>query len=387
MKTKIIITIVISLFLFSCGSSNRQFKKGNFDNAIAISVKKLRKDPSKADEISILQKSYINANTKDNERIKFLKLEGKPDVWEEIFNLYNNLKSRQSIVKTVLPLKINDKVVSFNIVDYDNEILDAKKKAAEYFYVHATKLLNNNNIYDAREAYEEFLHVKDYYSTYKDVDKMIELSKEKGTVKTFIETANKTHFRLPQQFVNDLAPKDLTQINSKWVQYYRDNNFVFNYKVTVSLNSVMVSPELLKEEIFKETKTIRDGWKYKLDSHGNVMKDSLGNDIKEPKYIDIFCNVIKTIQRREISLFSEITYKNLSDNRIIKNIPIKTDWFIENSFAIANGDLRAVSKSTEELLNRKPILMPNDIDMIFNATDILRNVVRTELINNKYVIK
>lgn len=387
MKLKIIIPIIVTILFISCSSSSHFFKKGNYDKAISIAVKKIRKEPTNEKEINVLVKSYRNANNQDNERIKYLKLEGRPDVWEEIYNLYSKLKSRQSIIQTVLPLKLNGKQVNFEHIDYDKDIISAKKKAAEYLYVHAKKLLDNNNVFDARIAYDEFIHIKDYYATYKDVDNMISLAKEKGTSKVYIESINHTHFKLPKDFVKEIIPKNLTPLSSKWVEYYTNRNLEYNYKVTSVLKSVMVSPELLKEERFEETKTIRDGWQYVLDNNGNVMKDSLGNDIKETKYTKISCMVVKTIQRREITLFSEIIYKDLYDNRIIKNIPIKTDWFIENAFTIANGDLRALSRENKELLDHKPILMPTDIEMIFNAGDIYRNVVKDELMKNKNVIK
>ncbi len=387
MKTRIIIFLISVIFLISCSSSSRLYKKGYYNKAISVAVKKIRKDPTNEKEITILVKSYRNANNRDNEKIKYLKLEGKPDVWEEIYNLYSSLKSRQSIVNTVMPLKLNGKAVSFEHIDYDQDIISAKKKAAEYLYVHAKKLLNNNNVFDARTAYNEFIHLKDYYSTYKDVDNLIKLARENGISRVFIESINRTHFKLPKEFVKNLIPKNLTPLSSKWVEYYTNKNSNYDYKVTSILKRVSVSPELLKEERYEESKTIRDGWQYVLDSHGNVMKDSLGNDIKETKYTKITCFEVKTTQRREISLFSEIIYKNLRSKRIIKNIPIKTDWFIENTFAVANGDLRALSRKTKELLNHKPILMPTDIDMIFNAGDVLREVVKNELVKNKRIIR
>jgi len=387
MKTRIIVFLISAIFLISCSSSSRLYKKGNYDKAISVAVKKIRKDPTNEKEIDILVKSYRNANNRDSERIKYLKLEGRPDVWEEIYNLYSRLKSRQSIVNTVMPLKLNGKPINFEHTDYDQDIISAKKKAAEYLYVHAKKLLDNNNVFDARAAYDEFIHLKDYYSTYKDVDNMIRLAREKGTSKVFIESINRTHFKLPKEFVKNIIPKNLTPLSSKWVEYYSNSDLNYNYKVTSVLKRVSVSPELLKEERYEESKTIRDGWQYVLDNNGNVMKDSLGNDIKETKYTKITCFVVKTTQRREISLFSEIIYKSLDNNRIIKNIPIKTDWFIENEFAVANGDLRALTRNTKELLNRKPILMPTDIDMIFNAGDVLREVVKSELVKNKRTIK
>jgi len=387
MKTNIIISVIALFFLWSCSSSSKQFKKGNYDKAISIATKKLRGDPSKEKEINILLRAYKNANSRDNDRISLLKKGGQPEVWEEIYNLYNRLKARQSMVESAMPLKLNNVPVNIPHLEYDDEIVHAKKRAAEYLYVHATKLYESNNIYQIRSAYEEFIQVKRFYHNYKNVDEMIIAAKNKGTSNVYVKSENHTHFKLPNQFVDDIVPKNLTPLSSKWVEYYRTEQDNYDYLVSINLVRVKIAPELLKEELFTEKKTIRDGWEYQLDRNGNVMKDTLGNDIKNPKYTDIFCAVSKTKQRRDIKLFAEIIYKDLIKNRIVKNIPITTDWFIENIYATANGDFRALSPENKKLLKNKPIRMPNDIEMIMSVSDILKKAVKNEMQRNKRVIK
>lgn len=387
MKINLIISVLAVFFLWSCSSSSKQFKKGHYDKAISIATKKLRGDPSIEKEINILLKASKNANQIDKERISFLKLEGRPEVWEEVYNLYNRLKSRQSIVESAMPLMLNGSRVNIKHIDYDLDIVTAKKKAAEYLYVHATKLYESNDISQIRRAYEEFKQVKWFYEGYKDVDQMIIAARQKGTSNVFVQSKNHTRFKLPRKFIDEIVPKNLSPLSSKWIEYYRTEQSIYDYTVTINLNSVKLSPELLKEETFTEKKTIRDGWEYKLDHNGNVMKDTLGNDIKLEKYTDIYCRVNKTIQRRDVNLFAEIVYKSLIKNRVIKNIPLRTNWFIENVYATANGDFRALSPENKKLLQNKPIRMPNDIELIVNASGVLKEAVTNELRRNKHVIK
>ena len=66
----------MTLLLSGCGSSKKQLQKGNYDAAIDKAVKQLRKDPDDAKQIEILTQSYKVANDQDNERIRFLKMEG-----------------------------------------------------------------------------------------------------------------------------------------------------------------------------------------------------------------------------------------------------------------------------------------------------------------------
>ena len=132
---KILTLLVIAVILYSCGSSKKFYQRGQYDMAISKAVKKLRKKPNKEKEILILEQAYTKANNKDNERINFLKLEGNPEMWGELFSRYSKMKNRQSLVRDVLPLEVpsTGRMVQFSMVNYDEEIINAKKKAAEYY--------------------------------------------------------------------------------------------------------------------------------------------------------------------------------------------------------------------------------------------------------------
>jgi len=77
--------------LAGCGSSKKQLEKGNYDAAIQKAVKDLRKDPKDTKQIDILNQAYKIANEQDNERVRMLKMEGKPNSWDEIYLVYKAL--------------------------------------------------------------------------------------------------------------------------------------------------------------------------------------------------------------------------------------------------------------------------------------------------------
>ena len=78
MKRIVPFIFILTILLSGCGSSKKQLQKGNYDAAIDKAVKQLRKDPRDAKQIEILNQSYKIANDQDNERIRFLKMEGRP---------------------------------------------------------------------------------------------------------------------------------------------------------------------------------------------------------------------------------------------------------------------------------------------------------------------
>ncbi len=386
MRKKSIFLLSIILILSSCNRYLNNYKKGNYDKAIEITVKKLRTNPDNNDAADVLVKSYNAANRKDLDRINYLNTEGQPNRWEEIYTLYKKLKHRQELVESVSPIKVSGKKISFDHKDYNKQIVNAKRNAAEYLYVLSKKLISKNDIYAARDAYYKLKHLQHLYPYYKDTDNLIAKARDIGTIKVVVYTSNTTRYKINKKYLNNILPNEIDNLNSEWVSYFYNYSHP-DYNIKINLTNISCSPELIKEDNYVESKKIHDGWEYVLDQNGNVMKDSLGNDIKRPKYKEIKCFVRKTLQRREIRLKVNIVYKNLLNNKLIKTIPVDGFWFIENEFAVANGDLRAASNKTLELTKHKPILMPDDFHMIHEGIKVMQQAVKHKIAENKSLIQ
>ena len=386
---KIALLFVVTGLLFSCTSSKKYIQQGQYDLAIKKSVKKLRRNPTKEKEILNLKKAYDLANDRDNQRINFLKLEGKPDVWDEIFTKYSSMQRRQALVKTVLPLSINGQQVSFKLLDYNQEIISAKKKAAEYFYAHAKKLLERNDKQSARDAYYELKRVKQYYNDYKDVDNLINKALNKGTSYAYLRVDNKSRFKLSQRFVDYLLNIGTARLNQQWVLYDTRKlpNKNYDYIVSIRINKIEVSPQGLKEKHYEQTKEITDGWEYVLDSHGNVMKDSLGNDIKKPKHKIIRCKVIEVHQHKVATIFASVDYIDIRSKQILLSKQATADNVFDYVSATALGDVRALKPETKKIVGRLPAPFPRDIDMINEAEKVLKKTIEQLLYDNRHFLK
>lgn len=383
------ILYILTVFLFmGCVSSKKLYQKGHYDAAIRKTVKKLKGKPDHVKSINILEKSYNTANDNDNGRIKYLKTEGNPQMWNEVFNIYSRLKDRQDLVKTVLPLKDGNRTIDFPRIDYDREIVEAKKNAAEYFYVHAQKLLSSNDRFKARDAYYEFKKVKEYYQNYQDVDKFMEQARIAGISNVLIQFENNTIIKLPKEFGISLLDFNTSVLNSEWVRYTNQNNGGgFSNVVKVNLKTINISPEKLKEKESTYTKKVQDGWEVKLDENNNTVKDSLGNPIKVPRMVTVSCKVLEVLQSKASHLEGTVEYYDNNNNSFITSKPLASDYFFENRAVTANGDYRALDPETEKLVGKTPVPFPNDIDMIMGATEVFKKVMIDLLKDNKYVIK
>jgi hypothetical protein len=364
---------------------------GNYDQAINKSIKKLKRNPTKEKEILVLQDAYKKANDRDKEKIQFLRADGTPDNWDKIFSLYTQMSYRQEKIKPLLPLEIPSKhqPAVFEILNYDQEIINAKQKAAEYLYVHANSLLEKKDKMSARKAYDEFQQVKNYYQNYKEVDDLMQKARAMGSSYVLFKMENKTGVPLPPNFEEELTKISLTELNGNWLLYethaVKDRHY--DYTILVNMKHIEVSPESVKEINTTETKEVKDGFEYVLDANGNVKKDSLGNDIKKPKFKTIKCNVIETYQSKKAMISGTLDYINNNTDQLIKTNPIASENFFEYSSATAIGDLNALKPETKNKLGKKPVPFPGNFDMIFAAGQTLKGMVKDIIWSNKAILQ
>ena len=386
---RIIYLLITIIALSGCGSSKKQLAKGNYDAAIEKSVKKLMKNPDSEDDILVLEKSYQIANEQDLERIRFLKMDGNPNTWEEILNHYLRLKNRQTSVRTVIPLKLGNRTINYDYVDYDSEIIEAKHKAAEYFFAHGQKLLESNTKDANRQAFYEFSKVKQYWGDYENIDQLLAETRYNGMSRVLVAVENKTHFKLSKEFEEDLLAINHQNLNSDWVEYHTrhlDDNIEYDYLVYINLKNIAVSPESISDNDRIIKREVEDGFEYVLDKNGNVMKDTLGNDIKLMRYKTLTCTVIESLQQKAVRIDGDVEIFQMNPQNMLKKDPIGAETVFEHLSARAIGDLGALDAQTLELVEVEQLPFPHDFDMILQCSETLKLAIRDILRRNRRYI-
>jgi hypothetical protein len=300
------------------------------------------------------------------------------------------MKNRQDQVKPLLPLYIKkeNREAVFEFSNYDDDIVNSKKNAAEYSYNIALNLLKSGNKSDARKAYYEFLKTKELFSNFKDVDAQIQNARNAGISYALFKMKNETGVPLPPNFEEDLCKISLTDLESEWIHFHtaKQTNYTYDYTILVNMKNINVSPESVKEINYTETKTVPDGFEYLLDNRGNVKKDSAGNDIKIPKTKIISCGVQEVYQSKKAMIAGTLDFINNGNNQLLKTDPIASENFFEYASAIAIGDLNALKPETKAKIGRKPVPFPNNFDMIFQSGQTLKGMVKNIIVCNKNVL-
>jgi hypothetical protein len=379
------------LLLAGCSSQKKLLQRGDYDALIQKCIKSLIKDKSHEDDAIMLDKAYNLANERDLDRIKYLKTENNPESYDEIYSLYGALKNRQATVRKVLPLKIEGRTVQYPFVDYDKYMAEAKRKAADYYYDNATRLMKLNTKESYRQAYYDFNHAKDYMgSAYPNINNQILEARNLGISRVLVSVVNNTMVKFPEAFLNDIVTIDPREIGNDWIEFHLqelDRKVQYDYYVDLVLQFIEISPDIASDKDYVEKKTIEDGFTYVLDPKGNVMKDTAGNDIKVKKYKDITCTVIETLQQKECTIKGSLDMTSAIRKQLIKKEPVAATSHFEHLSARAIGDINALKPETQKLVQVKRIPFPDDFSMINDCKETLRHAVHDALRANLSLIQ
>jgi len=376
--------LFISLF-YGCASSKKLLEKGEYDKAIAKSAKALKKDPNDSKQMNILQEAYSQANMFDNEQIGFLKKENRGDNWFKIYIIYSRLKKREDIIRSLPPQDRNQ----FTLVNYDNQIIHSKKQAVSNFYQQGLALLNKGGKQNARVAYQDFIKVHNIYPNYKNINHLIDESHFHGINNILFRIKNNSNVILPENFNSELEKISLKGLNTMWLNYdtYDDTTISYDYYIVLNINHIKVSPETVNNKIYVDKKKIQDGMKYVLDANGNVKRDSAGNDIKVPNWIIAKAKVKETIQHKAAKIGGTIDYVDLYSNQLIKSEPVSIKSIFNHYSAVFQGNKKALSKSSREIIGGHPVKFPSDKRMLLDAAQLLKDQSKTIIYRNRKLLE
>lgn len=373
-----------------CGSSKKQMQTGNYQAAIDKAVRELRRNPDNREEAEILQRAYTIANEQDNERIRLLKLENKAASYDEIYLTYKRMHDRQALVRTVTPLNSGGRTIDFPYVDYMAEMVTAKQKAADFYYANGVEIMKNQTKDSYRQAFYQFIRAKEYVGDYPNIDQLIAEAKYLGISRALVSVENKSIINFPPEFVNDLLALDLPSLNSEWVEYHTevlDPNTTYDYMVYVNIKNVAVSPDQSAQRDTLIKRDVEDGFNYVLDKNGNVMKDSLGNDIKVKKYKTLQCALIETIQTKACRIDGDVEIVQINPSRVVKRDPIGAEAGFQHVSSRAIGDVNALNAEQLQRTKVGAAPFPSDIEMVFRCSETLKMAIRGIMQSNRrYII-
>lgn len=373
--------LISSLLLISFGCSpikkiNNNVVSGEFDKAINKTISELKKIKNKKKKIQyelILKDIYNKAVVNSKDKISRFKKDGNPEFFDDIYFEYDKLIKRQNKLKNLSSERLN-----FNFENYDSELINFRYKTSDYFLKISNSFISNNNKFDYRKAYNYLTVIESINPNYLDTRSLIKLCLVKGKDYILLNVLNESKSVLFEDLEKDILNIKGYDLNSTWKSFFTKNDSfegTYDFYIDLAFKSFIISPErLVQKEGFSE-KNIVDGLTYKLDDEGNVMKDSLGNDIKVDKLIKISVKSIESIQSKSAKVLAEIRFIDKKKN-IIEKFPLESEFWFRNRFLEYDGDKRVLTKEQIKLSKNRFMPFPPDEVLIFNNSENIKRKMK-----------
>ena len=373
--------LISSLLLISFGCSpikkiNNNVVSGEFDKAMNKTISELKKIKNKKKKIQyelILKDIYNRAVVNSKDKISRFKKDGNPEFFDDIYFEYDKLIKRQNKLKNLSSERLN-----FNFENYDSELINFRYKTSDYFLKISNSFISNNNKFDYRKAYNYLTVIESINPNYLDTRSLIKLCLVKGKDYILLNVLNESKSVLFEDLEKDILNIKGYDLNSTWKSFFTKNDSfegTYDFYIDLAFKSFIISPErLVQKEGFSE-KNIVDGLTYKLDDEGNVMKDSLGNDIKVDKLIKISVKSIESIQSKSAKVLAEIRFIDKKKN-IIEKFPLESEFWFRNRFLEYDGDKRVLTKEQIKLSKNRFIPFPPDEVLIFNNSENIKRKMK-----------
>ena len=380
-------TIGLFILITSCRSINKMVEQGEYDEAIIFATQKLAgKKNKKTKHIQGLEEAFKKITQRDMDRINYLDGINRPENWDEIFEMASVIERRQSRISPFLPLISKEGYeAQFNFVQTDVIKNKATIGAAEHHYnegLRSLKLLESTGkkAY-ARNAYYQFIEADKRINNYKDTPQLIAQTIEEGKVRILVDVINQSNIIIPVGFEQEVKNITVREMNSLWKNFHitRSEDIVYDYSATLAVTGIDVTPERETISEHKDSKKIKDGWKYKKNKKGKYILDTLGKKIKIDKYITVKANVTEIQREKAARVVGVLRYTDNINGELLQSRPIDVEAIFVDYASQYIGDKRALCDHDHDRIKRYPLPFPDDYSMIMDASNNLKEIFKLEL--------
>lgn len=348
-----------AFFFTACTSSKQQFEKGNYEKAVALSIKKLRNKPDNSKQKAILKAAYGYAVQVSEEKIKQQQQSTDRFKWDAVIAQYRKM---QQLYTDLLQCPGCLAVVS--PVDLQNELNEALAAGAQVYVEEGQKALAAKEKEGGRLAYRHFAQAKAYQNNYGNIDLMLNDARTQGTEVIGVSRipVSSKGLELNTAFFLQQLTQAMNDLNYFFAVFAPVEQLVEQQQVPDQVVDLSFDDYYIGQTYVKEIREslVRDSVKV-----GEVT-DSLGK-----KYA-VYGEVKADLQRYEKTIESggllniAIVDPNTQSILFQQKIPSTTVW--ENDWATYQGDKRALTKEELALTREKELLPPPPQDLFYSFT-------------------
>lgn len=376
---------VISLMVFtSCANVDKMIDRGQYDQAIDKLVHKLAgKKNKKKEEVIALEYAFKKAQDRDLRTEKSLRDENIPENWTRVYNIHNQITSRQNKIEGLLPLETNDGYqATFNFVNIDELKKESKRNTADYYYQSALTLIEESRRSGdknaAREAYDFLNKIDGLFSQYKEKDQLKKTALNLSMENYLVKINNQTNQIIPTDVEAELLKWSVDGLNSKFKNFDVKANPALNYDhyILLNLTQMEFSPEREKTRIYDDVNEITKEEVVK-DRNNKPRRDSLGKEIKEKVVTRYVATIEEISQLKSVLVGGRLEFINVRSTDIEYTKSLQVEGVFENKMArLIKGDRSYVTDECERKLKGRLVAFPSNETLLLDAVEKLKSQVK-----------
>ncbi|MEN8124896.1 MAG: hypothetical protein ABFR32_07155 [Bacteroidota bacterium] len=373
-----IIGLLIGSFISSCTSPQKLLEKGNYYEAVLLSVEKLKKNPNNKNARETLVQAYP------------LAIEGLLDKLEKDNLIQPNFANTNAVYTYEDLNRVYEKIqqspaakqIIKNPEKYYEQLSRVKPMAAEEQYKAGVEQLSIESRENAKQAYYYFQNADGFVKNYKDVSGKMEQSYNMALIHVIAD------FKPVNSRIYSLSATSFYNELKNNLQHIEKNHFVRFYSVNEAKNIALNDPDQYLEVNFEdfvvgETHTTERIENMQADSV-KVGEITVRGDTKK----DVFGTVKAKVSINHMEIISKgivnlTVIENNTSNKVLlnQNFPGEFVWF--NEWGSYNGDERALTQEQLNICRNKQIPPPPPQQMFVEFTKPIYAQLNNRL-NNFY---
>lgn len=386
---QILYTCCILILASACGNVQKMIDRGDYDQAIDYSVRKLSGNKKRNKEMVLaLEYAFKKAQEKDLDTEVALRGSQDEEKWSRIYALHERIARRQNKLEPFIPLTAEDGYLArFHFVNIEELKKESKKNTADFHYQSALLLIDeakrNEDKAAAQQAYKQLQEIDPLFSSYKDKEALKKVAVNLGITHYLVKIKNNTLSIIPENVEREMLSIGLEQLNTIWKSYDVKNNpsIRYDYFIQLEFNHLEFSPEREKSRVYDDVNEVITEEPVK-DKHGKVLKDSLGRVVKEKIKTRYVATAEETHQQKSVQLGGRMVYIQARTGDVVISKPLEVEGLFENKYVkITKGNVDYVSDECKKSLKGKPLPFPTNEELLLTAAEKLKKQLKSYIDN------
>ncbi len=381
-------------------------KKGDYYISVLECVKSINAKPDYEKALILMDEVFPKFLDSYKYKINELSKQNNSN-WDLIIKHQTNLIQAVKLIKDLESPKKFLWLNLINLIEYENELENTKKMAADYYYNKAINIAKKEDQESYKTAAKLFKRVKNYSKNYKDSDEMYELYKQKATKRLAIlnfdnKSGTNKYGSIGEEISDDLISKILK--DKELMEYIElvDRNQIqkiikeqklsqsgiiqneheikigeilgVQYLITGKVSRIQVSPV----DKISENQTL----KKKVITKYEYYEDKNGKEKKRPIKEDVFAYVKIYKVSRTANISVSLNIVDTESSKVLFSYSANEEFNYKHEWATYTGNKKALNYNVKKLIKAKSESAPSEGTMISKLSNRVTKKLKRELKSN-----